>query len=697
MIEMLHLLNNTPLSWEIYRIYILGIMTVSGLVILITLLWNWNLRAKIARRQSAERILNERLAFKLALLDGIPLPVYVRDCEGKMLSCNRSLCEILQVTREEIVGSHITEGDWLSAENAKIYQDYYRHAVANASPVFSDQQLVIRGKTLDVYKWLVPYQDAQGKMIGMIGGWVDMSECYRLMSELRTAKEEADQANQAKSIFLATMSHEIRTPISAVIGMLELALRQGDQGEWDREPVAVAYDSAKSLLELLGDILDIAKVESGRFELAPEPCNPATITRNVLRVFEGLAKDKGLNLILTIHPETDIEVMADPLRLKQILRNLVSNAIKFTDRGSIHVGLDNDDSQPDEMGLRIHVVDTGIGISQAAQRHLFESFSQVHEGGQSSRGGTGLGLAISLKLAQMMSGDISLSSTPGKGTVVEAKLRLPRLAIRSQPVQASPPAAHSRKSVRVLRVLVVDDHQTNRLLLKQQLNYLGHHVDVAGDGATAYELWCKNHYNLVITDCNMPRMNGYELVKRIRHDESRTGSAHCRILGYTANTQTEEILRCKQAGMDDCLFKPIGLEALAVQLELCVSTGPRFHPQQNVFSPEVIQQFTAGVDASTRFILERYLDENSKDLETLCSQWSLAETPWLCQHIHKMKGAARIIGAPQVAATCQQLEKLLLNTNDQSTIAHSVVELVAAVEELELEIEGYLTSLAQPV
>ncbi|MFZ3388415.1 response regulator [Buttiauxella gaviniae] len=681
--------------WETHRTHIIWMIAASIILILITLIWNWNLRIKIAGRQAAERALNDRLAFKRALLDGIPLPVYVRDCEGKMISCNRSLCDVLGISREEIYGKYITEGDWLSAENAEIYQRQYLNAVANARPTLSDQQLVIRDKTLDVYKWLVPYHDSQGKMIGMIGGWVDMSERDRLLLELRTAKEQADRANQAKSIFLATMSHEIRTPISAVIGMLELALRRGDEGEWEREPIAVAYESAKSLLELLGDILDIAKVESGRFELDPEPCNPAMVARSIVRVFEGLAKDKGLDLRLTINPETDTDVMVDPLRLKQILSNLVSNAIKFTDRGIVHVQLDNENSRADELALIVRVIDSGIGISEEAQRRLFQSFSQAHDAGQSSRGGTGLGLAISLKLAQMMSGDISLSSAPGKGTTVVAKLLLPRLATNPQPVQSAKKVLSARKSLVALKVLIVDDHQTNRLLLSQQLSYLGHHVDIACDGVEAYELWCKNHYDLLITDCNMPRMNGYELVKRIRQDENRKGKVHCKIFGYTANTQTEEIERCKQAGMDDCLFKPIGLEELDARLEARASTTAVFHPHQNVFDPDVIQQFTAGDHANTQRFLESYIHENRQDLEALRAQYPMADTSQLCQHIHKMKGAARIIGAQQVAALCQQLETLVRDEDDERIINNSVEELVRATEKLELEITCYLNSLIQ--
>jgi two-component system sensor histidine kinase EvgS len=680
---------------ETHRAYIIRMMVASIILIFLTLLWNLNLRIKIVRRQAAERALNDRLAFKRALLDGIPLPVYVRDCQGKMISCNSSLCDVLGISRDEIYGKYIIEGEWLSAENAEIYQRKYLEAVANARPIFSDQQLEIRGKTLDVYKWLVPYHDSQGKMIGMIGGWVDMSERNRLLLELRSAKEQADRANQAKSIFLATMSHEIRTPISAVIGMLELALRRGDEGQWDREPIVVAYDSARSLLELLGDILDIAKVESGRFELDPEPCNPATIAKSVVRVFEGLAKDKGLDLILTIAPATDTEVMVDPLRLKQILSNLVSNAIKFTDRGCVHVQLHCESSRDDELALIVRVVDSGIGISQEAQRHLFQSFSQVHQPGQSSRGGTGLGLAISLKLAQMMSGDISLSSSPGKGTTVVAKLLLPLLTPSSQPSQAVAKVLPARKSLAALKVLIVDDHKTNRLLLSQQLQYLGHQVDVASDGEEAYELWSKNRFDLLITDCNMPRMNGYELVKRIRQDEEREGKAHCKIFGYTANTQTEEIERCKQAGMDDCLFKPVSLEELDARLEDRVSTAGVFHPQTEIFDATIIQQFTAGEHANTQRFLESYIYENRKDLEALRTQGAIVDRPQLSQQIHKMKGAARIIGAQQVASICQQLETLVRDEDDDRIIHNSFEELVTATEKLESEITCYLKSLTQ--
>ncbi|WP_029573935.1 sensor histidine kinase, partial [Pseudomonas syringae] len=193
----------------------------------------------------------------------------------------------------------------------------------------------IGDRQLTIYHWILPFRDSLGEVQGIIGGWIDISERRQLIEDLQAAKEQADAASRAKSTFLATMSHEIRTPMNAVIGMLELALKRADHGELDRSAIEVAYSSANDLLDLIGDILDIARIESGRLSLNPERANLRRLVESVLRVFDGLAQQKDLELVLELDSRINADVLIDPLRFKQILSNLVSNAIKFTPMGRI--------------------------------------------------------------------------------------------------------------------------------------------------------------------------------------------------------------------------------------------------------------------------------------------------------------------------------------------------------------------------
>jgi Signal transduction histidine kinase len=291
------------------------------------------------------------------------------------------------------------------------------------------------------------------------------------------------------------------------------------------------------------------------------------LVESVARVFDGLARQKALELRLEIEAEAACDVLIDPLRFKQILSNLVSNAIKFTDFGHVKIRVYGERVAGDRLALELSVQDSGIGISEDEQRQLFEPFSQVARSGNASRGGTGLGLTICRKLAEMMGGTVRMESRPGEGTTVTVRLLLQTL--ESLPECETGQAQVASRTTHALKVLVVDDHVANRMLLSQQLEHLGHQVEVAADGSQALQAWHPGDFDLVITDCNMPVLNGYGLARRIRELEEEMAAEPCVIFGFTANAQPDEIENCRLAGMDDCLFKPIGLDNLRARLDAC--------------------------------------------------------------------------------------------------------------------------------
>ncbi len=640
--------------WHNYHRLFYQFIIGTSLLLLLSLIWNAYMRRQIRQRKSAERALSDQFEFMRALVNGTPHPIYVRDREGVLKTCNDSYLNAFSARREEVIGKTVMQTcDLLSNEcEARDYQADYLRVMREGTPLVTDRPLRIGEKTLTIYHWILPYRDSLGEVQGIIGGWIDISERHQLLDELRTAKELADDANRAKSTFLATMSHEIRTPMNAVIGLLELTLKRADHGHLDRPSIEVAYNSAKDLLELIGDILDIARIESGRLNLSPERVNLHQLAHSVMRIFDGLARQKNLTLDLRFDATDDLpDVLIDPLRLKQILTNLISNAIKFTQQGRVTLEINLlPAGTPERTELHLSVKDTGIGISERDQARLFEPFAQAQNSGQLALNGAGLGLVICRSLCEMMGGTLVLSSQESAGTQVQIKLEGPTLTPSQCPPAQEPsinPAAHP------LNVLVVDDHPANRLLMCQQLGFLGHRFTTEHDGAAGLKTWKTGKFDLVIADCNMPVLNGYELTRAIRKHELASSQRPCTVLGFTANAQPEERQRCKQAGMDDCLFKPISLTLLSQRLAML---EPLFHCPE-VFNADALSPLTGGDKQRTRLLLEELLRSNCQDLKTLLELPDNGELQAFVEIAHRIKGAARIVGAQSLINNCEALEQ----------------------------------------
>ena len=672
--------------WRNYHRLIYQIIIGTSLLLLLSLVWNAYMRRQIRHRKMAERALSDQFEFMRAMVNGTPHPIYVRDREGILKTCNDSYLQAFSARREDVIGKTVMQACGLLSNECEAhdYQADYLRVMAEGTPLVLDRPLNIGGKNFTIYHWILPFRDSLGEVQGIIGGWIDISERRHLLDELRAAKELADDANRAKSTFLATMSHEIRTPMNAVIGLLELTLKRADQGHLDRPSIEVAYHSAKDLLELIGDILDIARIESGRLNLSPERVNLRNLAHSVIRVFDGLARHKNLTLSLQFHPRGDApDVLIDPLRFKQILTNLVSNAIKFTRQGQVTLAINLlPASTPDHTELQLSVQDTGIGISDRDQARLFEPFAQAENSGQLALNGAGLGLLICRSLCEMMGGTLELSSQVNVGTLVEIKLRLPTLPPCLSSAAHEPvinPAAHR------LNVLVVDDHPANRLLMCQQLGYLGHRFTTEHDGAAGFKTWKEGTFDLVIADCNMPVMNGYDLTRAIRQYEQASQQRPCTVLGFTANAQPEERQRCAMAGMDDCLFKPISLTLLSQHLAALVplDTG------NEAFNLESLNALSGGDNERKQRLLEELLRSNGQDLKALMHLPDNGDLKPFADIAHRIKGAARIVGAAQLIKHCEILEHA-----SPSNLIQARNDVQAAMQALEQVLARQLQKLA---
>lgn len=684
------LMNNwkstPPSKKSVWREYINSYKTLSVIATLVALFLIILIIYLIAKRHSAIRDI-EHFELRSTLLDSIPLAISVRDLEGRFVFCNQVFYSQLKIPAENVIGRLTSEFMGLPADQAKEQERLYFQVLEKGIADQRQLDAVVNGFPLTFRQWDRPFTDKRGHIAGLISGYADVTSSVLLLQQLREAHDHAVQANEAKSRFLAVMSHEIRTPLNAIIGLLELTIQRLDLGgSCDRDDLEVAYGSSKSLIELIDDILDLAKIESGKLSLIPTRCNIMEVIQSVNRIFSGVARQKGLYLRFNQDANEVPDLSLDAGRMKQVLSNILSNAIKFTDTGGVTVNIY---STRTDKGIRINikVTDTGIGISTDDQIKLFKPFSQVNAP-QHSRGGTGLGLAICRQLVEMMGGELKLRSTPGQGTQVDVVISAPEL----EPLEDLPVASHEKEHTirQQLNVLLVDDHPANRLLLGQQLEFLGHKIQEAEDGAQAFLIAKSQNFDLIITDCSMPIMDGYQLTREWRNHEALNNLPPCWILGFTANAQPEERVRCLETGMDGCLFKPVSL----AELENClINLQPRTNnPSQAesfpiakppLFDNASIEGLTGGDKKLAHMLIAQLHDSNALDLEQL--KVKIKEKQWkeISALAHRLKGVARLINAEVLTTATNNYENAFSEQDEESKLIELSKNIITTLETLQ--------------
>ncbi|MCP9470721.1 MAG: ATP-binding protein [Nitrospira sp.] len=392
---------------------------------------------------------------------------------------------------------------------------------------------------------------------------------------LRKAKESAEESAKAKGLFLATMSHELRTPMNGVLGCTRL-LQDTALTHQQQELIITMQRSAEALLALVNDILDFSKIEAGKMTLEVADVDLRSLVKDVITLVSELAGQKGLTLTNEVHENVPPLFRGDPVRLRQILFNLVGNAIKFTERGgvSISVGMDQVSSpEAEHVVIRWTVQDTGIGMTKSQLDRLFEAYVQADTSTTRRFGGTGLGLMICRQLVTLMGGTISVESAPGKGSTFTYTTNLLPAIQRTAPVSSDIDSTiQTAASQLPRRILVVDDNEINQVVACKFLQKLGYQVEVARNGRDAIESLARANYDAVLMDCEMPGMDGYETVRSIRKKEEKQRSPRLPIIAMTGNASIEDARQCKEAGMDDVVTKPISLTSLQAVLDHLLHT-----------------------------------------------------------------------------------------------------------------------------
>jgi PAS domain S-box-containing protein len=657
----------------------------------------------ITEQKQTEQELQDLLALQRAIVDSANVAIISTGPDRLVRNFNAAAERLLGYRAEEVIGRAQPDIWHDPAELQRIADEIERETGEAMEPnaavlrwgletggVVEHELTLIRkdGSTFRGALSITPVRASDAGITGYMGIIQDITERRLVEDAQRHAREEAEAANRAKSQFLANMSHEVRTPLNGILGVTAMLLETELPPE-QRQLAEIVLTSAEGLLSIVNDILDFSKIEAGRTDLEKIDFELPGLLRSVAELQTARANEKCLTIVTEIAPDAPSRLHGDPLRLRQVLNNLLGNAIKFSDHGEIRLVVRVDHAAPDEVALRFDVADCGIGIPPEKQAKIFEPFTQADVSTTRLFGGTGLGLSICRHLVELMGGRLGVESEPGCGADFwfTASFGLPAISAASGP----PLEVEEAEPLPKLRVLLAEDSAINRLVATHQLRKLGCDVEVVDDGQQAIDATATMRFDLVLMDCQMPVVDGYAATAAIRAREACEGS-YTRIIALTANAMKGEKERCLAAGMDGYLSKPFRpaelhslIDAVMRRVEIPIPNLSEDGPLDALVVadlrcesvdadgdhfPEYVELFCeAAVEA------QRDLAEAANELEALRAI------------AHRLRGAAGNFGAIRLMALCAGIE--------QQAAAGNLLETVDLLEPLGSELSRVVAALRE--
>ncbi len=605
---------------------------------------------------------------------------------GHIHDANKAASDYYGYSREELIGKNITDLNVLSDEQIK---EQMQKAKSDQKSYYYLRQKLADGSERDVEVYT-----SQIMVQSMIYNYCiifDITERMHIERELKKAKEQAEEATKVKSFFVSNLSHEIRNPLNSIIGLTDLMIEAEDLSEVQMKNMESIKYASDHLLGVINDVLDFSKLEAGKVEIENIDFDLYKLVSETAKTFEFKAKEKGLDLNVSMDPTLPPVLKGDPSRLRQILINLISNALKFTDEGHIDIQLKVLNKEDGKVEIKFSVSDTGFGIPEEKQQILFQSFMQVNNGSSSQMEGTGLGLAISKKLVELQQGTIGMKSIVGMGSTfwftipyeTSDKVFVPDLSKRG--IQM--------RNLSGIKILLVEDDQMNQFVMKQILEKWNATLDIARNGREAIAKLEKSDYSIVLMDLHMPEVNGYEATRMIRNPQSTVRDHSIPIVALTADVTTETRQKVKEAGMNDFITKPSKQEKIYETISKVISGHKttfiaRKEPETDILEEnknkteksklrikkaltDIFDEDTDGIIA----LIARFIKEIPRTIVGINEAYYDQDYATVGKLVHKIKPGYSYMGFSEVSEKISRIQELTKSRGNLDELEHLCKEL----------------------